>query len=64
MSDRTLLNTGDLSKTVLKGILGQMKKTSEKSKILREEEIQTVNNQRTVKEIFVAVKYMRLTCIY
>ena len=32
MSDRTLLNTGDLSKTVLKGILGQMKKTSEKSK--------------------------------
>lgn len=34
------------------------------SRQFREEEIQTVNNQRTVKEIFVAVKYMRLTCIY
>ena len=32
MSDRTFLNRGDLSKTVLKGILGQMKNTSEKSK--------------------------------
>lgn len=34
------------------------------SRQFREEEIQTVNNQRTVKEIFAAVKYMRLTCIY
>ena len=34
------------------------------SRQFREEEIRTVNNQRTVKEIFAAVKYMRLTCIY
>ena len=33
MSDRTFLNRGDLSKTVLKGILGQMKNTSEKMTI-------------------------------
>lgn len=30
----------------------------------REEEIQVVNNQRTVKEIFAAIKGVRLTCIY
>lgn len=28
------------------------------------EEIQMVNNQRAVKEIFAAIKCMRLTCIY
>lgn len=31
MSDWTLLNRGDLSKAVLRGRLGQMKKASEKS---------------------------------
>lgn len=34
------------------------------SRQFREEEIQMVNNQRTVKEIFAAIKYVRLTCIY
>ena len=34
------------------------------SRQFREEDIQMVNNQRTVKEIFAAIKYVSLTCIY
>lgn len=34
------------------------------SRRFREEEIQMVNNQRAVMEIFAAIKCVRLTCIY